>query len=96
MICWHHCGFNVYCGPAIWPGDDTGMESMARSIILAAFPLERIRYVPTSASSDGQAKVIYQSKDGRERKEFPALVESAKILTKDARIRGYPPVQSIW
>ena len=22
QVGWHHSGFNVYCGPAIWPGND--------------------------------------------------------------------------
>ncbi|MDY6823984.1 MAG: hypothetical protein SWH68_09380 [Thermodesulfobacteriota bacterium] len=39
MMGWHHSpacashadrGFNVYCGPAIWPGDNTGIENLAR------------------------------------------------------------------
>lgn len=57
----------------IWPGNDTGIENLARYIIRAAFSQERMIYIPASAASDGRAKVIYQSKDGRERKVFPAL-----------------------
>jgi hypothetical protein len=81
MMGWHHSGFNVYCGPAIWPGDDVGMENLARYIIRAAFSQERMRYIPASPSSDGTAKVIYQSKDGRERKAFPALDRLAQLTT---------------
>ena len=73
MMGWHHSGFNVYCGSAIWPGDNTGIENLARYIIRAAFYQERMQYIPASSASDGQAKVIYQSKNGRERKVFPAL-----------------------
>jgi hypothetical protein len=73
MMGWHHSGFNVYCGPAIWPGNDTGIENLARYIIRAAFSQGRMTYIPESSASDGRAKVIYQSKDGRDRKVFPAL-----------------------
>ncbi len=44
MMGWHHSGFNVYCGPAIWPGNDTGIENLARYIIRAAFSQERMQY----------------------------------------------------
>jgi len=81
MMDWHHSGFNVYCGPAIWPGNDTGIENLARYIIRAAFSQERMRYIPATASADGEAKVIYQSKDGRERKVFPALEWLAQLST---------------
>ncbi|MDY6906390.1 MAG: transposase [Thermodesulfobacteriota bacterium] len=81
MMGWHHSGFNVYCGPAIWPANDTGLENLARYIIRAAFSQERMTYIPASNSSDGQAKVIYQAKDGRERKVFPALDWLAQLTT---------------
>ncbi len=81
MMGWHHSGFNFYCGPSIWPGDKTGIENLARYIIRAAFSQERMRYIPASDSSDGQAKVVYQSKDGRERKVFPALDWLAQLTT---------------
>ncbi len=32
MMGWHHSGFNIYCGPAIWPHDDEGLENLARYI----------------------------------------------------------------
>jgi hypothetical protein len=73
MMDWQHSGFNVSCGPAIWPDNEPGIENLTRYIIRAAFSQERMRYIPASDSSDGQNKVIYQSKDGRERKVFPAL-----------------------
>lgn len=57
------------------------MENLARYIIRAAFSQERMRYIPASASSDGNAKIIYQSKDGRERKVFPALDWLAQLTT---------------
>ena len=94
MMGWHHSGFNVYCGPAIRPGDKTGMENLARYIIRAAFSQERMRYIPATASADGEAKVIYQSKDGRERKVFPALDWLAQLTThipnrKEHMVRYY-------
>ena len=33
----HHSGFNVYCGPAIWPHDEDALENLAHYIIRAAF-----------------------------------------------------------
>jgi len=57
------------------------MENLARYIIRATFSHERMRYISANASSDGQAKVIYQSKDGRERKVFPALDWLAQLTT---------------
>jgi len=33
MLSWHHSGFNVYCGDAIWPNNDKGLENLARYII---------------------------------------------------------------
>ena len=62
-------------------GDDAGIENLARYIIRAAFSLERMKYIPASASSDSQAKVVYQSKDGRDRKVFPAMDWLAQLTT---------------
>jgi hypothetical protein len=62
---WHHSGFNVYCGPTIWPNNDQGLEDLARYIIRACFSQERMTYMPAKDTLDGQAKVIYRSKDGR-------------------------------
>jgi len=94
MMGWHHSGFSVYCGPAIWPGHDAGMENLARYIIRAAFSQERMTYIPATASADGEAKVIYQSRDGRERKVFPALDWLAQLTThipnrKEHMVRYY-------
>jgi len=71
MLNWHHSGFNVYCGNAIWPHNDEGLEHLARYIIRASFSQERMTYIPESA--DGVAKVIYDSKDGKTTKTFEAL-----------------------
>jgi hypothetical protein len=45
MLSWHHSGFNVYCGPTIWPNNDQGLEDLARYIIRACFSQERMTYV---------------------------------------------------
>ena len=64
---WRHSGFNVFCGPRIQPGDENAMENLARYIIRACFSQERMTYLPD------EAKVIYQSKDGKDEKTFDAL-----------------------
>jgi hypothetical protein len=43
------------------------MENLARYIIRASFSQERMTYIPH------EAKVIYQSNDGKEEKNFDAL-----------------------
>ena len=60
MMQWHHSGFNVYCGEAIWPHNEQGLENLARYIIRASFSQERMTYIPADESSDGTAKVVYQ------------------------------------
>jgi hypothetical protein len=67
LLSWLHSGFNVFCGPRIQPGNEDAMENLARYIIRASFSQERMSYVPEDA------KVIYQSKDGKEEKIFDAL-----------------------
>ena len=74
MMNCRHSGFNVYCGKAIRPHNQEGLENLARYIIRASFfPKERITYVAAQDSSDGIAKVIYQSKDAKTTKLFDAL-----------------------
>lgn len=46
ILCWRHSGFNVYCGPTIWPNNDQGLEYLARYIIRACFSQERMTYLP--------------------------------------------------
>ncbi len=70
MLSWHHSGFNVYCGNTIWPHDKNAMEKLARYIIRAAFSQERMNYITAGQSSDGVAKVIYQSKNRNGSKNF--------------------------
>ncbi|MEW6663240.1 MAG: transposase [Bacillota bacterium] len=43
---WHHSGFNVYCGEAIWPSNDKGLERLAQYIIRAPISQERMIYIP--------------------------------------------------
>jgi len=73
MMNWRHSGFNVYCGNAIWPHNEDGLENLARYIIRASFSQERMTYIAANDSCDGVAKVIYKSKDGRSTKTFDAL-----------------------
>jgi hypothetical protein len=80
MLSWHHSGFNVYCGPTIWPNDENALENLARYIIRACFSQERMTYIPSNAGSFG-AKVIYQSKDGKTSETFSALDWLARLVT---------------
>jgi hypothetical protein len=70
MMNWHYSGFNVYCGKAIRPHNEEGLENLARYIIRASFSQERMTYVAAQDSSDGAAKVIYRSKDAKTSKTF--------------------------
>jgi len=81
MLYWCHSGFNVYCGPTIWPNNDQGLEDLARYIIRACFSQERMTDVAASDTLDGQAKVIYRSKGGRISKTFQALDWLAQLVT---------------
>jgi hypothetical protein len=81
MLGWRHSGFNVYCGPTIWPDNDQGLEDLACYIIRACFSQERMSYIPAKDALDGQAKVIYRSKDGRASKTFEALDWLAQLVT---------------
>ena len=67
LMCWRHSGFNVFCGPRIYPRDETAMENLARYIIRASFSQERMSYL------EEEAQVLYRSKDGKEEKIFDAL-----------------------
>ena len=67
LMSWRHSGFNVFCGPCIYPRDETAMENLARYIIRASFSQERMSYV------EEEAQVLYRSKDGEEEKIFDAM-----------------------
>ena len=75
LMSWRHSGFNVFCGPRIQPGDQQAMENLARYIIRASFSQERMSYVPE------EAKVIYQSKDGKDEKVFASLEWLAAMVS---------------
>ncbi|MFC1488621.1 transposase [Thermodesulfobacteriota bacterium] len=64
---WRHTSFNVYCGQRILPWQKRSMENLAHYIIRASFSQERMIYI------QDEAKVVYQSKDGRAEKMFDAL-----------------------
>ena len=81
MMGWHHSGFNVYCGKTLWPGDEEGIENLARYIIRASFSSERMTYIPADDTQTGTAKVIYESRDGRTSKTFDALDWLAQLTT---------------
>ena len=71
----------MYCGKAIWPHNEDGLENLARYIIRASFSQERMIYIAANDSSDGVSKVIYQSKDGTSTKTFDALDWLAQLVT---------------
>ena len=71
----------MYCGKAIWPHNEEGLENLARYIIRASFSQARMTYVAAQDSSDGVAKVIYQSKDAKTTKTFDALDWLAQLVT---------------
>ncbi len=48
---WRHSGFNVYCGKAIWPHNEEGLENLARYIIRASFSQERMTYIAVDESA---------------------------------------------
>jgi len=73
MLSWHHSGFNVYCGPAIWPHDEDALENLARYIVRAPFSQERMTYFPSGQAENAVSKVIYRSKNGKASKTFTAL-----------------------
>ncbi len=81
MMNWHHSGFNIYCGDAIWPHNEDGLEKLSRYIIRASFSQERMTYIPGYESKDGSAKVLYTSKDGKSKKIFEALDWVAQLTT---------------
>jgi hypothetical protein len=57
----------------IWPNNGQGLEDLAGYIIRACFSQQRMTYIAAADTLDGQAKVIYRSKDGRTSKTFEAL-----------------------
>ncbi|MDX9788743.1 MAG: transposase [Desulfobacterales bacterium] len=80
LLSWRHSAFQVYIGGRILPDDETGLEKLAKCIIRACFSQERMDYKPVERSTDGVAKVICTSKDGRTRKTFDALDWLAQLV----------------
>ena len=72
---WRHSGFGVYCGKRINPNNTRSTENLARYIIRASFSQERMKYYP------GEAKVTYQSKYGKDTKEFSSLEWMAALVS---------------
>jgi hypothetical protein len=72
---WRHSGFNVYCGPRIWPRDRRAMENLAGYIIRASFSQERMVYASESH------RVVYQSKDGKDERVYDALEWMAALCS---------------
>lgn len=81
MLSRHHSGFNIHCGPTIYPHDEDALENLARYIVRASFSRERMTYIPADQSPEGKARVIYQSKDGKTTKTFYALDWLARLST---------------
>ncbi len=96
MVKWCHSGFGVYCGSAIWPHNEGGLENLARYIIRASLsdkgcalrlekihsvPQERMTYIAACDSSDGVAKVLYESKNGKMTQIIEALDWLAQLST---------------
>jgi hypothetical protein len=81
MKTWHHSGFNIYCGPAIFPDDQEGIINLARYIIRAPISQGRMYYIPMDETLDGKAKVIYKSKSSNLKETFAAVDFLARLVT---------------
>jgi len=75
ILSWAHYGFGVYCGKRICPSDKRSTENLARYIIRASFSQERMKYYPD------ETKVTYQSKYGKDTKEFSSLEWMAALVS---------------
>jgi len=64
---WRHSGFNVYCGPRIFPRENRALENLAAYLIRSSFSQQRMEYRPE------KAKVTYCSRDRKEKKNCHAL-----------------------
>ncbi len=58
---------NVYAGPRIHPRQKRSLENLAAYLIRSSFSQQRMEYLPD------QAKVVYRSKDGKEKKTYDGL-----------------------
>jgi len=67
ILSWKHYGFNIYCGNRI-PKIITNLwKTLQDTLSENLFSQERMKYIPE------QSKVAYQSKHGKDKKEFDAL-----------------------
>jgi hypothetical protein len=81
MSSWAHSGFNIYCGNVIESENEQGIEKLGRYIVRAPISQERMEYIPDNKSYDGEAKVIYKSKNKVKTKTFEALEWCAKVVS---------------
>lgn len=81
MNSWQHSGFNVYCGQAVSPFDDEGIEKLSQYIVRAPFSQERMIYIPEHDSADRKAMVIYEGKTSKLSETFTALDFLARLVT---------------
>ena len=81
MMNWQHSGFNIYCGQAVSPLDDEGVERLSQYIVRAPLSQERMTYIPEHESPNGTAKVFYQGKTTRANQTFTALDWLARLIT---------------
>ncbi len=63
MMNWHHSGINVYCGKAIWPHNEQGLENLARYI--KAGEISLIETTPEESAA-AKARLDFQRKKRRE------------------------------
>lgn len=70
---WYHSGFHVYCGDAIRPDDEEGLERLARYVIRAPISQERMLYIPASETLRGISQVVYTGKNSRLQERFTAI-----------------------
>jgi hypothetical protein len=67
FVSWRHSGFNVFCGRRLHSREENAMENLARCILGASFPQERMTYLPE------KSMVICQLKDGKKRRPCYAV-----------------------
>jgi hypothetical protein len=61
MMHWRHTGFNVYCGKTLWPGNENGLQNLARYIIRASFSSERMTHIPALETQTPTASILFTS-----------------------------------
>jgi len=81
MDSWQHSGFHVYCGNAIMPDDEEGLENLAKYIVRAPISQERMLYIPLEESVNGTPQVIYTGKNSKIDERFTALDWLAHLVT---------------